>query len=87
MSSEHDPDLNPTLDEIESAAAVAARFWLSEAESVIEDEIADPKRHPAGMIGFVIAAAIQYHAERQIDAAERIGNALELLAKAVHRGE
>jgi hypothetical protein len=81
--SEHNPDLNPSLDEIESHAAMAARFWLFEAENAIEEEIADAKRFPAGMLGFILAAAIQYHAERQIDAAGRIGKALESLAAAI----
>lgn len=83
--SEHDPDLNPALDEIQSRAAITARFWLSEAESAIEleHEIDDPKRFPAGMLGFQIATALYFQAERQVDAAERIGSALETLAAAI----
>lgn len=80
--SEHDPDRNPTLDEIESCAAVAARFWLCEAESLSQD-IENDKCAPATVVAFTIAAAIQYQAERQVDAAERIAAGLSDLASAI----
>ena len=79
---EHNPDLNPSLDEIESCAAVAARFWLLEAESLAE-EINNAKCAPAAVVGFTIAAAIQYQAERHVDAAERIAAGLRDLASAI----
>ena len=80
--SEHNPDLNPSLDEIESCAAVAARFWLPEAESLAE-EIENAKCAPGAVVAFTIAAAIQYQAERNVDAAERIAAGLRDLANAI----
>lgn len=81
--SEHDSDKNPGLDEIESLAAVAARFWLAEAEQAIEEEVADAKRFPAGILGVQIAAAIHYQAERQVDAAAKIRDGLLAVADAL----
>ena len=82
--SEHNPDLNPSLDEIESCAAVAARFWLLEAESLAE-EIENAKCAPGAVVAFTIAAAIQYQAERQVDAAELVADALRDVASAIRQ--
>ena len=81
--SEHDPDLNPSLDEIESMAAVAAAFWLSEARPAAENECNDVRHYPAGIAGFVIASAIYFHAERQVDAATKIAEGLQAVAAAI----
>lgn len=83
---EHNPDLNPSLDEIESCAATAARFWLLEADSLSE-EMQDAKCAPAAVVAFTIAAAIQYQAERNVDAAERIAAGLRDLASAIREGK
>jgi hypothetical protein len=81
--SEHNPELNPVLDEIEGLAAVAASFWLNEADSAADENIADQKRAPAAVAGFQIAAAIQYQAERQVDAAYTIAEGLRAVASAI----
>lgn len=84
--SEHNPDLNPSLDEIESCAAVAAFFWLAEADKAADEHLAEDKRAPAAIAGFQIAAAIQYQAERQVDAAYTIAKGLHDLASAIREG-
>lgn len=84
---EHNPDLNTSLDEIESLAAVAAHFWLDEADKAADENLADRKRAPAAMAGFQIAAAIQYQAERHVDAAERIAAGLRDVASAIREGK
>lgn len=80
---EHNPDLNPSLDEIESAAAVVAAFWLDQADRAAIDAYFDPKQRQHAVAGCTIAAAIQYQAERQVDAAERVANGLRDLASAI----
>lgn len=80
---EHDPDQKPSLDEIESMAAVAAHFWLGEAQQAVERECNDAVHYPAGIIGFTIASAINYHAERQVDAAIKIAEGLQAVAAAI----
>lgn len=83
MIGEHDPDQNPALDEIESMAAVAARFWLSEAEQAVCDQRIAPSCEAAAMQGFMLAAAINYAAERQMDAAQVIAEALKKSTEAI----
>jgi len=85
--SEHDPDRNPSLDEIESMAAVAAHFWLGEARRAVESECGDAGHYPAGIVGFTIASAINYHAERQVDAAMKIAEGLQAIAAAIKAGK
>lgn len=84
---EHHPDLNPSLDELEGCAAVAAHFWLDEADKAADQNLTDQKRAPASMAGFQIAAAIQYQAERQIDAAVHIADGLRDLASAIRESK
>jgi hypothetical protein len=81
--SEHDPDTNPSLDEIESNAAVVAHFWLHEAERAVIDERIAPKCEAAAMKGFMQAAAMSYLAERQNDAAMKIAEGLQAIAAAI----
>lgn len=83
MSGEHDHDQNPTLDEIESAAAVVAGFWLHEAEHAIRDKQTLPACEAAAINGFMQAAAINYAAERHVDAAVRIAEGLQAVAAAI----
>ena len=80
---EHNSDLTPSLDEIESLAAVAASFWLHEAEMAADQDIDNHRGAGAAIAGFQIAAAIQYQAERNVDAAERIAAGLRDLANAI----
>jgi hypothetical protein len=80
---EHNPDLNPSLDEIESAAAVVASFWLDQADRAAIDAYFDPKQRQHAVAGCTIAAAIQYQAERHVDAAERIAEGLRAVASAI----
>lgn len=81
--SEHDPNTNPSLNEIESNAVVVAHFWLHEAERALIDERIAPKCEAAAMKGFMQAAAMSYLAERQIDAAEKIRDGLLAVADAL----
>lgn len=81
--SDHHPDRNSTLDEIEGLAAVAAGFWLTEGNRAADENLADLKRAPAAIAGFNIAAAIQYQAERQVDAADIIAEGLRAVASAI----
>ena len=83
----HNPDMNPSLDELEGCAAVAAYFWLDEADKAADQNLADQKRAPAAMAGFQIAAAIQYQAERQTDAAVHIAAGLRDLASAIRESK
>lgn len=78
----HDPDKNPALDEIQSVAALAARFWLSEGDAAVE-ELTDQKRSPASAALFAIAAAINFQAERQVDAAHALRDGLLAVADAL----
>ena len=81
--SEHNPETNPVLDEIESMAAVAASFWLHDAERAANDEQIKPKCEAAAMQGFMQAAALSYLAERQNDAAAKIAEGLHAIAAAL----
>ena len=86
--SEHDPDKNHSLDEIESNAAVVAGFWLHEARQAVEDSDPDEAKHyPAGILGFTVASAINYHAERQVDAAMKIADGLQAIAAAIRESK
>ena len=62
---------------------MAARFWLSEAEQAICGERIAPSCEAAAMKGFMQAAAINYAAERQIDAAIKIAEGLQAVAAAI----
>ncbi len=84
--SAHHPDHNQALDEIIGLAAADASFWLTEADRAADENIADQKRAPAAVAGFQIAAAIQYQAERQVDAADIIAKGLHAIAGAIREG-
>jgi hypothetical protein len=79
----HSHDQNPTLDEIESMAAVAARFWFSEGSDAADDYLAGQGGRPAAIAGYQIAAALVFLAERQVDAAGRIADGLHAIATAM----
>ena len=85
--SEHNPDTKSTLDEIEGAAAVVARFWLRESERAICDLRIAPSCEVAAMKGFMQAAAINYAAERQVDAAMRVADGLQAIAAAIRESK
>ncbi len=78
MNGEHDPDENPSLDEIESVAPSAVSFWLTEADALIDAHYGSDyaAKHPAVVAGFVNACAMVYQAERVNDAARKISRAL-----------
>ena len=73
------------LDEIENHAAIAAIFYLEQGNQAANNELTDKGRAPASIAGFQIAAAIQYQAERQVDAAHRIADALQNVADAINQ--
>jgi hypothetical protein len=81
----HNHEQNPSLDEIESAAPVAASFWLHEALCACNDEGLGTKDYPAGIAGSMIACALYYQAERQVDAAHEIAEALREATATVKR--
>ena len=64
---------------------MAAHFWAFEADKMA-DEIDNTKRGPAAVAGYTVAAAIQYQAERQVDAADRIAEGLHAVASAIRAG-
>jgi len=78
MNGEHDPDENPSLDEIISIAPVDVLCWLSEAEEKVDGQFGTgyAEKHPAAVAGFVNACAAVYQAERMNDAAQKISRAL-----------
>lgn len=73
----HDHEQNPSLTEIEDAAAVAASFWLEQAVQACGSEQLGAKDYPAGIAGGMIASALFYQAERQVDAAIKIADAID----------
>ena len=81
--SKHDPDLNPTIDEIESAAADAASFWLNQADRAAIDAYFDPTQRQRAVAGCTIAAGLFFHACRVVDAAEIVADALRDVASAI----
>lgn len=81
--SEHNPDRNPTIDEIESVAADAAAFWLDQADRAAIDAYFDPKQRQHAVAGCTIAAGLFFHACRLVDAADVIANALRDVASAI----
>lgn len=81
----HNPDQNPTLDEIESAAASAVGFWMDEGEKATAADTAYEKPSPTRAAGFAIAAALFFQAERQVDAAHRVADALQNVADAINQ--
>lgn len=81
--SKHDPDLNPTIDQIESAAADAAAFWLDQSDRAAIDAYFDPKQRQHAVAGCTIAAGLFFHACRQVDAAELVADALRDVASAI----
>lgn len=83
----HDPDTNPALDEIESNAVQVAHYWLHEAERALIDERIAPKCEAAAMQGYMQAAAINYAAERQVDAAMKIAEGLQAIAAAIRESK
>lgn len=83
--STHNPDQNPTLDEIESAAATVAGFWMDEGEKATAADTAYDRPSPTRAAGFTIAAALFYQAERQVDAAHRVADALQNVADAINQ--
>ncbi|NJD33939.1 MAG: hypothetical protein FIA96_03730 [Betaproteobacteria bacterium] len=84
--SERNPSEGVSLTEIENHAAIAAAFYLEQANQAADNELTDKARAPASIAGFQIAAAIQYQAERHVDAAERIAAGLRELADAIRQG-
>lgn len=81
----HNHDQNPTLDQIMSAAPDAASFWLNQASEAVEQECLKQGHDQAGVLGYVIACALYYQAERQVDAAHEIAEALRETTAAVKR--
>jgi len=80
---ERNPSEGANLTEIEDHAAIAAAFWLEQANQAADSELTDKVRAPASIAGYQIAAAIQYQAERHVDAVERIAAGLRDLASAI----
>ncbi len=81
--SERNPSEGENLTEIENHAAIAAAFYLEQANQAADNELTDKGRAPASIAGYQIAAAIQYQAERNVDAAERIAEGLRAVAGAI----
>lgn len=79
----HDPDMNPTVDQIESAAADAASFWLDHADRAAIDAAVDPRQRQRAVAGCTIAAGLFFHACRQVDAAEIVADAPRDVASAI----
>lgn len=81
MSDRVFPEIN--LGELTSNASNDAFQWLCDAVSLIDENKGwgTAAMHPAMIAGFVQAAALSYHAERTVDAAEMIARALLELAK------
>lgn len=75
------PEIN--LGELTSNASNDAFQWLCDAVSLIDENMGCgyAAMHPSMVSGFVQAAALSYHAERTVDAAEMIARALLELAK------
>ena len=74
----HDPDESPSLDEIESHAAVAVHFWLGEAIEALDEKFGTgyAEKHAPAVAGLMSACAICYQAERMVDAADSIRRGL-----------
>lgn len=85
--SERNPSEGENLTEIENHAAIAAAFYLEQANQAADNELTDKGRAPASIAGYQIAAAIQYQAERHVDAAERIAAGLRDVASAIRQGK
>ncbi|WP_310451365.1 hypothetical protein [Sulfuritalea sp.] len=85
--SERNSSEGENLTEIEDHAAIAAAFWLEQANQAADSELTDKARAPASIAGYQIAAAIQYQAERHVDAAERIAAGLRDVASAIREGK
>ena len=85
--SKHNPDLNPTIDQIESAAADAASFWLDQADRAAIDAYFDPTQRQHAVAGCTIAAVLFFHSCRVVDAAEIVADALRDVASAVREGK
>ncbi len=83
---EHKPGEGTNLTEIEDHAAIAAAFWVEQANQAADNELTDRGRAPAAMAGYQIAAAIYYQAERQVDAAHAIAEGLRAVASAISDG-
>ncbi len=81
--SERNPIEGANLTEIEDHAAIAAAFYLEQGNQAANNELTDKGRAPASIAGYQIAAAIQYQAERQVDAAAQITAGLHDLASAI----
>lgn len=77
----------PSLDEIESAAADVASFWLNQADTAAEDGYFNPKERQSAVAACTVAAGLHYQAERHVDAAERIAAGLRDLASAIREGK
>lgn len=75
-----DQNLDPSLDEIESMAAITAHVWLAEMVGICAEEGIADKAYPAVIAGGLHAMAIFYQAERQVDAADRIRDGLLAVA-------
>ncbi|MEI7567617.1 MAG: hypothetical protein WCJ10_07245 [Opitutaceae bacterium] len=84
--SEQKPSEGTNLTEIENHAAIAAAFYLEQANQAADNELTNKARAPASIAGYQIAAAIQYQAERQVDAAECIAEGLRAVASAIREG-
>lgn len=81
----HDPDQSPSLDEIESHAAVAVHLWLGEAIEALDERFGTgyAEKHAPAVAGFMSACAIYYQAERMVDAADMIRRELSGLDDAI----
>lgn len=77
--SPHDPEQNPSIDEILSGAPLAVTFWLGEAEQILNDRFgpAFAEKNPEILAGFLAASVKFYAAERAIDAASMLAEAIE----------
>ena len=66
------------LGELSMNASEDATKWLSDATSLIDDSLGNgtSRRFPELVVAFMQAAAMSYHAERLVDAAEMIASAI-----------
>lgn len=73
------------ISEIVGAAITNADEWLEKALKQADRHMdGSVELRPAPIAGFMIAAAISYHADRQVDAAEIIAKAI---LEAASKGE
>jgi hypothetical protein len=77
------------IDEIVSHAAINADTWLEQAIKQVDYYMGDgaAEENPLTAAAFMVACAISYQADRQVDAAEIIARAVvEAAGKGVDHG-